>query len=489
MLTDPSSDQWIKFHGHMNPRRFTRTSPILIFDNDNGQPVSSIPTTALPATTHLDHTGVLSAVPGPPKPSRGSSQPSGVTVSQILHKHRYFQQLFPPSAIPSEEDTAALVQEFPLGISVVIRSFLDNQEVLHGWVVFSTSSSSRLTSGIVSRATTTGEYSETRSLTECLVQIIYLLRVVLQVHQVSGCNVSLFCSSKSTVQLLHSVQNRNVSSSLDDDGDLIAELQYQWRRFTKHSTMQSFYCDLTSTKGNAKAKQHLERLGSDFNSFREGTDYTAQSVEYINPPHNEVQISYGGYPLLQKIRSTIRRDLYLPLIQATICKQEGWTTAQFHHIDWSAHEYAFLKTWSSKRITYTKLAHKLINTNVQSKKYYGKSDICPCCGILPETFKHVFTCSSRDVTDFRRKQQEILWKQFDLIDTPDEIVHAIQMGILSLESSSVTQPPSTSCKPAFDDQTALVGRLCFGVELVSYGSPRLLEVTSPIKLPRDGLEI
>jgi len=67
----------------------------------------------------------------------------------------------------------------------------------------------------------------------------------------------------------------------------------------------------------------------------------------------------------------------------------------------------------------------------------------------------VFTCSSREVADFRRKQQEILWKQFDLIDTPDEIVHAIQMGILSLESSSVTQPPSTSCKPAFDDQTAL----------------------------------
>jgi hypothetical protein len=149
-------------------------------------------------------------------------------------------------------------------------------------------------------------------------------------------------------------------------------LQYQWRRFTKLSTMQSFYCDLTSTKGNAKAKQHLERLGSDFNSFWEGADYTAQSVEYINPPHNAVQIGYGGCPLLKKIRSTIRRDLSLPSLQATICKQEGWTTAQFNYIDWSAHEYAFLKTWSSKRITYAKLAHKLVNTNVQSKKYYGK---------------------------------------------------------------------------------------------------------------------
>jgi hypothetical protein len=81
---------------------------------------------------------------------------------------------------------------------ITICSFLDNQEVLHGWIVYSSHTSSRLISGIVSRELDPGVSSEQRSLLESVVQVLYLLRTILQVHQMSGCKLSLFCSSKST---------------------------------------------------------------------------------------------------------------------------------------------------------------------------------------------------------------------------------------------------------------------------------------------------
>jgi hypothetical protein len=185
------------------------------------------------------------------------------------------------------------------------------------------------------------------------------------------------------------------------------------------------------------------------------TAYSPRSVPYINPPHNAVWISYGGHPLLTKIQSTICHDLYSSSIQATICKQEGWTLTQFNQIDWPAHEFAFLRTWSTKRIAYTKLSHKLLNTNVQNKKFYGKSDLCPCCNSFPETIQRLFACSSPDVVEFRRKQQNVLWSQLDLINTPDDIVQAIKCGVLGFEPNTSPQPPPPSCSTVFEDQTSL----------------------------------
>jgi hypothetical protein len=80
--------------------------------------------------------------------------------------------------------------------------------------------------------------------------------------------------------------------------------------------------------------------------------------------------------------------------------------------------------------------HKLLNTNEQNYKYYGKSDLCPCCHLNRETVQHVFTCPAQEVLDFRRKQQTILWHQLSLINTPESLLADIHHGILSLESKT-----------------------------------------------------
>ncbi len=107
-----------------------------------------------------------------------------------------------------------------------------------------------------------------------------------------------------------------------------------------------------------------------------------------NPPQNAVQLYYNGRPLLPKIRSTLHSDMYRASVRVTICKQEGWSTHQFNQVDWLAHEFAFQSTWSSKRVTYTKLVHNLL----KNYRFYGKSELCPCCLLTKETMQHMFTC-------------------------------------------------------------------------------------------------
>ncbi len=114
---DPSSTQCTVIQGFMNPRWTTRASPVLVFDADRGQPVIGLPVNSVPASIQLDHTGVMSAVSGPPLLTISTTPSPRVTVYQLLCEHSYFQSLFLASATPSEADIANLVNELPNGVS------------------------------------------------------------------------------------------------------------------------------------------------------------------------------------------------------------------------------------------------------------------------------------------------------------------------------------------------------------------------------------
>jgi hypothetical protein len=176
-----------------------------------------------------------------------------------------------------------------------------------------------------------------------------------------------------------------------------------------------------------------EDLGALINTHRDTPLSVPSEEEYINPQTNPVVLLYKGRPLVTTITKSLRYTLYSPAIIATICKQEQLTERQFDQIDWLAHKQAFQHSWSCKWIIYTKLAHKLLNTQVQNKKFYGNSDICHCCKSGSETLLHAFTCPSVEVTSFRQKQQIILWTALDNFPTPEPIIHQIRTGILQFE--------------------------------------------------------
>jgi hypothetical protein len=123
---------------------------------------------------------------------------------------------------------------------------------------------------------------------------------------------------------------------------------------------------------------------------------------------------------------------------------------------------------------------------MQNYKFYGKSALCPCCGLYDETLQHVFACNTPEVVEFRRKQQDILWAQLDLINTPSHVEADIKQGILSLEVESQATD-LVYCTPAALAQADLTWSAFCGAESVFNGNMLTLTVTHLIEPPVNGL--
>jgi hypothetical protein len=287
--------------------------------------------------------------------------------------------MFPVNGFPSELEIVDIDEKYKDGIAVVTHCFYEPQALTHGWTVFSSSTSITLLTRIHTRAYIHGTSSEKRHTLECIAQVVYLLRIIGEVQNLSNGVITLYCNNKGTTRLLRSLKYQSVSTSLDDDGDLLTEIRYQLKHLEKLAQISFRYCDLEAKIGDEIPRQFISDLGTEFNPHRAALSFPLPVATFVNPPHNAVQLHLNGLPLLSKVKGTLRHELYKASLQVTICKQEGWTDYQFNQVDWSAHEYAFQSTWSAKRITYTKLVHNLLNTNVKNKQFYGKSDLCPCC--------------------------------------------------------------------------------------------------------------
>jgi len=287
---------------------------------------------------------------------------------------------------------------------------------------------------------------------EGILHILFILQTVCAFHTVTTGNITVLCLSKGVTTLLQRVRYRGISSALNDNDDIITAIRHYLREFPSGIKVSFTHYDLSKPSHDiAFATKCIQDLSDLITSTKEAIQDLPSSREYLPPPHSEVTLQFNGSPLTTRIRSTLRRALYENKILATICKQEGWTESLFHQVDWGACEYAMQRTWSCKRIAYTKLNHALLNTNAQNKKFYRKSDLCPCCSMSPETLTHVFTCPSPEVANFRNKQQEILWTNLNLIHTPDKVLHSIKAGIIGLASKQSRD----DFIPAFHHQTQL----------------------------------
>jgi len=240
--------------------------------------------------------------------------------------------MFPADGLPSEVDIAGIVEAYATGLSVVTRCFYDPQALTHGWTVFSTLTSVKLFTVVHSRAPVPVFSSERRHILECIVQAIYSLRVIVEVHNLSGGMIVFHSNSKGTTRLLSSIKYQNVSTALDDHSDVLTELKYQLKHLVRSTTITFKYCDLEAKTGDGIPRQFVSDLGSDFNLHHADLPLPLPELPLENPPHNAVQLYYNGRPLLSKIRSTLRSNMYRASVRVTICKQEGWSTHQFNQV-------------------------------------------------------------------------------------------------------------------------------------------------------------
>jgi hypothetical protein len=451
-----TNDSWVSFRNLVNSQRFTRSSKLIAICDVEGVPHNGVPINLLPASATFDrYTNTTTITVGPAKPIPPRLPLPKITVSSLLTHDDYFKSFYLSCQFPQENEYEAVAHECQSGISVLYRYDYEPDNQVFGWTFFSTESSEILHTGTAVRSSVTDISTMQRVEVESLLLVLNLLRCILQRFSVQDGKIKVYCLTKKMIKLARGLLYRSASTALVDHGDLLAEMAFVLKRLQHRSAMTYQYLDLAATKGPPIPLQYMAQLGTDISLSKERIVESLPPQDYCSPPNNCVNMTYQGKPLVAKIRSTLYRGMYQDVIQATICQQEAWTASQFHSVDWAAHEQAFLNVWSCKRITLTKLAHKLLNTNVQNKKLYGKSDICPCCRSSPETLTHVFTCPSETMTAFRMTQQEILRKHLDLINTPQNLIQAIQLGIQTLARESPIAPTSPTISIAFHAQTEL----------------------------------
>jgi hypothetical protein len=241
--------------------------------------------------------------------------------------------MFPAGSFPSSLEVANIVEEYTQGISIVTRSFYDPLALTQGWTVYSTTSSLKLYTNIHSKQFTPSVSTEKRQLLECICHVIFTLRVIGEVHSLSGGTITLYCNSKGTTRLLRRLRYQNITSALDDDGDVITEIKYQLRKVEKIAILNFCHCNLGSKTRDDIPRQLVQELGNAFNSHRADLTFPLPELPFMNPPHNAVHLRLNGKPLLTQVRKTLRCTLYKTSIRTTICKQERWSTHQFNQVD------------------------------------------------------------------------------------------------------------------------------------------------------------
>jgi len=263
----PSSLTWKVYKGFINPGRETCRSALTLYDMRTTTETNQLPPDAVPVTLVQDRTlGFTSAISGPLRPRVTKKGPiKAPTVESRLTKHEYFRSMFPADGLPSEVDIAGIVEAYATGLSVVTRCFYDPQALTHGWTVFSTLTSVKLFTVVHSRAPVPVLSSERRHILECIVQAIYSLRVIVEVHNLSGGMIVFHSNSKGTTRLLSSIKYQNVSTALDDHSDVLTELKYQLKHLVRSPTITFKYCDVEAKTGDGIPRQFVSDLGSDFN--------------------------------------------------------------------------------------------------------------------------------------------------------------------------------------------------------------------------------
>jgi hypothetical protein len=134
--------------------------------------------------------------------------------------------------------------------------------------------------------------------------------------------------------------------------------------------------------------------------------------------------------------STImRKAIDGPSLKDTICKTEKWNKDLLNKVDWKAYGKVFQSISNCRRISMTKISHKLLNTNYQNKKFYGQPDTCPCCNQAAESFDHLLSCPSDSNTLLRAHRLEQLQNDLEMIGTPKIVTHAVIHGITQIHPS------------------------------------------------------
>jgi hypothetical protein len=102
--------------------------------------------------------------------------------------------------------------------------------------------------------------------------------------------------------------------------------------------------------------------------------------------------------LTSKWQDIVQEAAHSTPIRLTMCKRSSWSEDQSNMVDWWALKHCLLGMPRVHRLSYGKLLNGLLNMNMQNRRYYNGSDLCPHYGRELETFVHVVSCPNSEVS-------------------------------------------------------------------------------------------
>jgi len=250
---------------------------------------------------------------------------------------------------------------------------------------------------------------------------------------------------KSMIQILVNESPTGVMDMVQKDHDLIADIKAILAKLKESKPVRLLLPDASHDPNmeanlslvQAAAAEKAKKIADqpDLGASAQGTTLSAKVRLYRNK-----ELVVGDF------RSLLRADLYRDQLRETIEKKERWSVRVFDLVEWDAFSKAFSKLPRVRRISYSKLTHKLLQTNSRNNLFYGSTAVCPCCNNQEETQQHIISCPSPQMEKARAHYIDIYKKSLEDVGTPAKLIQAFTQGIREwiINQTTTRQFPSST---------------------------------------------
>jgi hypothetical protein len=224
-----------------------------------------------------------------------------------------------------------------------------------------------------------------------LASALYLALWICLDQEIHYGSITFLCDSKRAVNTLRDISQCLPLKHPTNDIDLALEC----RTIIKKLPIKAYFNWLP---GHKKADDVLSKIQRDVHTAAKSCNKIISPSPTVLPPSYEIAIGLQRKIISTDLKGIVNQVAHETEIRNTIMKNTGWTLHQFQDIDWRAHQKAFCSIGRFRQISICKIIHGLLCTNNKQKRYYGKTDLCPCCESSTETMNHMLCCPSQYAT-------------------------------------------------------------------------------------------
>jgi hypothetical protein len=236
--------------------------------------------------------------------------------------------------------------------------------------------------------TQAGSCTRYRAVLRGILTLIYMLyRAEQQCPDVPLSTAILPCSHKKTLKEAFRGTPVGVTTANQINQDLILDIRY-FRNLLRMGIK-----GILSQESITGQVYPIQTNPLNLAFIQEPSLYNLHLANESTPLTHVVTLVHDNTVFTGDIRIKIHELEYQEQLKAKLQKDNNWTSQQFQMVDWQTYFKALRQIPRSHRVSIMKLSHQLWNTNIQNEKFYGHSNICPICQLVPESPTHVYKCS------------------------------------------------------------------------------------------------